>query len=235
MTCDQGCCPKEVLDLFCGGGGAAMGLHRAWPHAHITGVDIVPQKHYPFTFILADAMTFPLVGYDFIWASPPCQRYSKMTRRWNPAVHPDLIEPMRSRLVASGAQWVMENVEGAPLLNPLLLCGTMFGLTTKHGSQLRRHRIFESPSILPFSPRACMHNGSAIGVYGGGQHPQRRRPATIGVYGHADGSSKRDGLIQFGTDDRRTAMGIDWMATHELSQAIPPAYSEHIARQVAVT
>jgi DNA (cytosine-5)-methyltransferase 1 len=107
----------------------------------------------------------------------------------------------------------------------------MFGLQTKAGSQLRRHRYFEMPwfngLIIP-----CSHNKySAIGVYGGGQNPDRKRiPVTIGVWGHAGGTSKRDGLIQFGTKDRRDAMGIDWMTGNELSEAIPPVYTEYIGK-----
>jgi DNA (cytosine-5)-methyltransferase 1 len=133
----------KVLDLFCGAGGAAMGLHRAWPEAEILGVDIVPQPRYPFAFVQADAMTFPLEGYDFIWASPPCQGYSR-TRHlpWlKGKVHPLLIDPIRERLKSSGAPYCIENVGDSPLVGPTL-CGVMFGLP------VWRHRKFETSFFL---------------------------------------------------------------------------------------
>ena len=218
----------KALDLFCSAGGASIGLHKAG--FEVTGVDIKPQKNYPFEFHQADAIEYPLDGYDLIWASPPCQKFSAMTKRWKGRsdLHPDLIVPCRQRLKDSGSEYVIENVIGAPLINPVMLCGTMFCLQTKHGNQLRRHRIFETSFDIVLTPQCNHNNGSAIGVHGGGQHPDRRKPATIGVYGNAGGSSLRDGILQFNTQDRRDAMGIDWMTGKELSQAIPPAYSEFI-------
>lgn len=205
----------------------------------ITGIDIKPQPHYPFQFIQADALEYLRDHgheYDYIHTSPPCQRYSTMTRgRWQDRIdnHPDLIAPTRELLIRTGKPYDIENVPGARhlLINPIMLCGTMFGLQTRHGSQLRRHRFFElSWGFIP-TP-TCNHNKAfAIGVYGGGQHPGRRKvPATIGVWGHAGGSSNRDNLQQFTTQDRRDAMGIDWTTGAELSEAIPPAYTEYIAR-----
>lgn len=228
----------KLLDLFCCAGGAGMGYHRAG--FEVVGVDIDPQPRYPFEFHQADALEYLAEHgheFDVIHASPPCQHYSTMTKgRWQDRLesHPDLIAPVRALLQKIGKPYVIENVEGAraELVNPILLCGTMFGLQTKHGSQLRRHRYFEM-SIPMFLVPTCQHNkGSVIGVYGGGQNPARRRPATIGVWGHAGGSSNRDNLISFGTDDRREAMGIDWMVGDELSEAIPPAYTEYIGSQL---
>ena len=157
--------------------------------------------------------------------------------RWQDRLenHPDLIAPVRCLLIETGKPYVIENVGGAriELINPVMLCGTMFNLQTKHGSQLRRHRFFETNFQLGLTP-PCNHNkASAIGVYGGGQNPNRKRvPSTIGVWGHAGGTSTRDGLIQFGTQDRRDAMGIEWMTGNELSEAIPPAYTEYIGKQL---
>lgn len=221
----------KLLDLFCGAGGAAMGYYLAG-FDDITGVDIKPQPHYPFKFIQADAMTFPLEGYDAIHASPPCQKFSAMTRgRWKDREHVDLLTPIRERLLQSKTPFVVENVMGAPMVgNYIWLCGTMFGLKTKGGSQLRRHRLFELSFGFVLVPKCAHNNGSAIGVYVGGQNPARKRPATIGVWGHAGGASNRDGLVQFGTQDRRDAMGIDWMTGNELAEAIPPAYTEFIGR-----
>src|SRR5690348_4826231 len=129
----------RLLDLFCGGGAAAEGYHRAG-FDEIVGVDINPQPHYPFTFIQADALTFPLDGFDAIHASPPCQDFAQtryiVSRRGRE--YPRLIAPTRERLIASGLPWIMENVEGAPLMNPVTLCGTALGL------RVRRHRLFRS-------------------------------------------------------------------------------------------
>jgi DNA (cytosine-5)-methyltransferase 1 len=223
----------KVLDLYCKAGGAGMGFHLAG--ADVVGVDIEPQKNYPFEFHQADALEYLTdhgSEFDYIHASPPCQAHSAMTKgRWQDRVsnHPQLIEPTRELLLRLGKSFDIENVPGAPLINPIMLCGTMFDLKTKHGSQLRRHRYFETNwQVGLVAP--CNHNkGSAIGVYGGGQNPNRRNiPATIGIWGHAGGSSNRDNLLQFGTQDRRDAMGIQWMTGNELSQAIPPAYTKFL-------
>lgn len=225
----------RLLDLFCGAGGAAMGYHRAG-FTEIVGVDIKPQPRYPFTFFQGDALEYLATHgreFDAIHASPPCQKYSAMTKgRWKDREHVDLVASTRALLVAAGVPWVIENVPGSPLITPIELCGTQFGLQTEEGSQLRRHRWFESPFIFVLV-QPCQHNdGSAIGVYGGGQHPERRRPATIGVWGNSGGYCTRDDLHHYGLEARRQAMGIDWMTGPELSQAIPPAYTEFIGRQL---
>ena len=117
----------RALDLFCCAGGASEGLRRAG--FEVVGVDIEPQPHYPFEFHQADALTFPLDGFDFIWASPPCQAYT-LCQRIQKNEHPDLVAPIRERLHANGAPYCIENVPGAPLVEPIELCGTMFGLRT---------------------------------------------------------------------------------------------------------
>jgi DNA (cytosine-5)-methyltransferase 1 len=239
----------RALDLFCGAGGAAMGLHRAG--FDVVGIDNRPQPRYPFPFIQADALKPPvrLEDFDLVWASPPCQAHSAMRTMPNAKDHPDLIPPTRAMLEASGKAWVIENVPGAPLRSPLKLCGTMFGLGTKDGTaELRRHRLFETSFDALLAP-PCNHSAMMVcGVYGGHGRDHRRtignygdgagtnisnarkRKRSVGVYGHAVGSSVRDGTQQFSTQQRREAMGIDWMTGNELSQAIPPAYSEHIGR-----
>jgi DNA (cytosine-5)-methyltransferase 1 len=201
----------RVLDLFCGAGGAAMGLHRAWPGAEIVGVDIKPQPRYPFIFVQADAMEYPLGGFDFVWASPPCQHYTQMLNHGLTSRdgHPDLIGKVRARLFRSRTKWVIENVAGAPLVDAVMLCGLMFGLQTL------RHRYFESPICLR-APQHIKHVGKGIrNQRDGGQYYR--------CYGHETGQR------QWGK-----AMGIDWMKTPELAQAIPPAYSEYIARQLVL-
>lgn len=223
----------RLLDLFCGAGGASMGYHRAG--FEVEGVDIKPQPHYPFEFHQGDALTYSLDGFDAYHASPPCQFGSVMRLgRWKDRQHPNYIPAIRERLQSTDKPFVIENVEGSRrhLITPIKLCGTMLGLETSASNQLRRHRYFECGGFWLLVP-PCNHNRiSAIGVYGGGQHPLRRsrKPKTIGVWGHSGGSSNRDGYDQFGIDARREAMGIDWMIGAELSEAIPPAYTEYIGK-----
>lgn len=201
-----------------------MGYHRAG-FTEIVGIDIRPQKRYPFTFVQGDALNPPvrLEDFDAIHASPPCQKYTKLKAMWNAREHPDLVEPTREMLEASGVPFVIENVPGAPLGQSVMLCGTMFGLGSGD-AELRRHRYFELsfPQVALAPPCAHYYRGRANG----------RRRATIGVYGQAGGSSLRDGKDEFGSDERREAMGIDWMSGSELSQAIPPAFTEWIGRQL---
>jgi len=204
----------RALDLFCGAGGASEGLRRAG--FEVVGVDLEPQPRYPFTFHCADALTFPLDGYDLIWSSPPCQAYScgagmNGTRH----LHPDLIAAVRERM-PSGIPWVIENIMPAAsrLRSPFMLCGAMFGLG------VFRHRLFETsfPVLAPMHPRHA-------GRIGDGRYHT--------VTGHAGGSSRRDGWKGGTVKDWRRAMGIEWMTGDELAEAIPPAYSEWIALQLA--
>lgn len=202
----------RVLDLFCGAGGAGMGYSRAgfkW----IVGVDIKPQPNYPFAFVQADAMTFNLDGYDFIHASPPCQAHTTLRALQGDKEYPDLIAPTRERLIASGKPFIMENVMGAPLLNPITLCGSSFGL------RLRRHRLFESNYVL-FQP-PCRHYDSPcdIEILNHGKRLTRFVP----VYGSSGGKAPHLW---------NEAMGIDWMTKAELTQAIPPAYTEWLGKQM---
>jgi DNA (cytosine-5)-methyltransferase 1 len=140
----------RLLDLFCGAGGAAVGYHRAG--FDVVGVDLAPQPNYPFAFHQADAMAFPLDGFDAIHASPPCQHYANVTR-WTGQQddHPALIAPMRERLRTAGLPWVIENVRTGELRNAVVLCGSQFGLP------VRRHRYFESNADLPWMRPPCQH------------------------------------------------------------------------------
>lgn len=128
----------RALDLCCGAGGMSAGLVAAgWK---VTGVDIVDQPRYPYTFYRGDALEWPLEGYDYVHVSPPCQRFSDLAHRnGNGDDWPDLIGPLRERLQAWGGLWSVENVEGAPLHDPVMLCGTMFPTL-----RVIRHRLFES-------------------------------------------------------------------------------------------
>lgn len=207
----------RLLDLFCGGGGAAMGYHRAG--FKVVGVDNQPQPRYPFEFHQADAFEY-LAEYgqefDVIHASPPCQAYVQRNKNLE-TKHPRLIEPTRETLLALGKPYVIENVEGAPLIEPMRLCGTMFDLL------VLRHRLFESTIPLT-APSHCNHwgtvaSGDFAGVY------------AFGGKGHRHGKGVRDPGSAPGPDWGE-AMGIGWMTKKELSQAIPPAYTSHVGRQV---
>jgi DNA (cytosine-5)-methyltransferase 1 len=228
---DRGMTRPRLLDLFCCAGGAAMGYYRAG--FDVVGVDIRPQPRYPFAFHQGDALEFLRKhGHEFdaIHASPPCQAHTALKTMPNAKHHEDLIPETRELLLAAGKPFVIENVPGAPLRAAFLLCGTMFGLRTSCGAELWRHRYFEiNWNIGLVMP--CQHReaGKVIGVYGG-HGRDRRRVCT--VTGNAGGGSNRDGTQQFSTAERRLAMGIDWMTNAELSQAIPPAYTEFIGRQL---
>jgi DNA (cytosine-5)-methyltransferase 1 len=197
----------RLLDLFCGAGGCSVGYHRAG--FDVTGVDIEPQPNYPFEFHQGDAMTFPLEGFDVIHASPPCQRY--MTGGLvNRDTRPDLLGPIRARLAASGVPYVIENVPGAPLRRDLILCGSMFGL------DVRRHRWFElNPRMIALTP-SCDHSRPAAGVYGN-------------LHGKA---GAWPGMLPSDLPTWQKAMGVDWMTAPELSEAIPPAYTEFVGAQI---
>jgi DNA (cytosine-5)-methyltransferase 1 len=205
----------RALDLFCGAGGASMGLHRAG--FDVTGVDIKPQPRYPFRFVQADALEppFDLTKFDFIWASPPCQAYSVAAHmmRLGGKAYPDLVVLVRRMLVESGVAYAIENVPGSPLIHPTKLRGTMF-------PELRvvRERWFET-SWFMLQPMQVNEPRNLIFDHG-----------YVSVAGHGtQGWAHKRGL-RWSADLMRKCMGIDWMNRNELSQAIPPAYSEFIGR-----
>lgn len=179
-----------------------MGYSRAG--FDVVGVDIRPQPRYPFQFVEADALTVALDGFDAIHASPPCQRYSFATPHARRKNHPDLIAATRERLEASGIPWVMENVPGAPIRGDLAICGCQVGL------ELRRKRYFETSWRALVLMPPCEHNGPVVSVVGHGTPSWVR--AQLGY---------NPTIKQY-----REAMGIDWMNRNELSEAIPPAYTQ---------
>lgn len=203
-----------------------MGYHRAG--FDVVGVDHKPQPRYPFRFFrggaletlalilhgmavrLSDGSKLRIQDVDAIHASPPCQRYSRTRTIWN-REHPDLLGSARELLERSGKPWVIENVPGAPMRHPVMLCGTHFGLKVK------RHRLFECSEMLLVG-KECKHPAP-------GSFIQTGRPAKEG-----------DWMIVAGhiscVDVAKRAMGIDWMTRDELVQAIPPAYTEYIGRQL---
>ena len=200
----------KILDLFCGAGGAAKGYHRAG--FEVIGVDIKPQPHYPFEFHQADALEFPLEGFDAYHASPPCQGYSRLQIAGK--TYPKLIEPTRQVLTRTGLPFVIENVMGAPLLEPVILCGSMFSLG------VWRHRLFEIHSfhVIQLECRHTEHPFPLDVTGTGGPCLSRTTPGG-GIH------RKPRNMAQ-----ACKAMGIDWMTRKELTQAIPPAYTEFIGQ-----
>jgi DNA (cytosine-5)-methyltransferase 1 len=198
----------KALDLFCGAGGATRGLQRAG--FTVAGVDIDSQPHYIGEFFIkTDALTWQLEKgeYDFVWASPPCQKHTN-AQRIQKRNHPDLIPATREKLHAAGIPFCIENVVGAPLVNPIMLCGVQFGLGTY------RHRLFEcSFPIAQIKHETHWRAQAKMG-----------RPVQDGEFIQIVGNFSD-------VTKAREAMQIDWMTRDEMAQAIPPAYSKYIAEQ----
>ena len=223
----------RLLDLFCGAGGAAKGYQRAG--FYVVGVDIKPQPRYcGDEFVQADAMTWDALDifegrFDAIHASPPCQAYCALKTMPNKREHPELIAPMREIFTATGLPWVIENVFGAPLISPLLLCGSQFGLQAANGYALRRHRYFEASFAWPLLMTPCAHERRTVGVYGAKARDiakEKRHYARP-----KDTRGEPEGVV-LSKETGFEAMGIDWMNMDELSEAIPPAYTEWIGREL---
>jgi DNA (cytosine-5)-methyltransferase 1 len=209
----------RLLDLFCCAGGAGVGYARAG--FEVVGVDIVPRPSYPYEFIQADAMGLDpqfIASFDAIHASPPCQSYSDLAKRnGNGHEWPRLIEPVRNMLRASGRPYVIENVEGSPLLNAVVLCGTMFP-----GLRVLRHRLFEANFPIVAPPHK--------------KHPKvhtfDKRKSHFGKTNEWTDFVQVTGGGNCTLAAAREAMGIDWMTKGEINEAIPPAYTELIGRQL---
>lgn len=196
-----------------------MGYYRAG--FEVVGVDIDPQPRYPFEFIQADALTLDqdfLASFDAIHASPPCQSYSDLAKRnGNGHMWPRLVEPTRELLQSLGVPYIIENVEGAPLLDPVVLCGTMFP-----GLRVLRHRLFESNIELT----APAH----------GKHPlvftHDKRKAHYGKLDQNTSFVQVTGGGNSSIANAKDALGIDWMNKHELNESIPPVYTEYLAQEL---
>jgi DNA (cytosine-5)-methyltransferase 1 len=224
----------RLLDLFCGAGGAAVGYQRAG-FDQIVGVDIHPQPEYPFEFVQDDALDY-LEGlmfdredgyFDAVHASPPCQKFTAMKTMHNAGDHADLLTPTRALLRKVGLPYVIENVIGAPMPTAARLCGTSFGLGIQSPPrQLRRHRYFES-SVLLWGTE-CHHDGPTIGIYGDHARDRRRveKNGEITQRGIDFPDSQKIALAQ-------EALGMPWVQSWKgLSQAIPPAFTEYIGKQL---
>jgi DNA (cytosine-5)-methyltransferase 1 len=200
----------KLLDLFCGAGGAGYGYYLAG--FEVFGVDIKFFKRNPHPMIVMDwkeALWKYYKDFDLIHASPPCQAYSfaALPHRMKGKEYPDLIGEVREELIKTGKDYVIENVPGSPLINPIVLNGSVFGLL------VHRKRLFECnfPAKQPIIPLS-------------------KAPLKMGR------SPKEGDVIQpvgnfIGRDYARKQMEIDWMTTRELAQAIPPSYTKYIGEQ----
>lgn len=204
----------KLLDLFCGAGGASTGYHNSG--FNVTGVDVKHGKRYPFTYMrmsIEQVTQDMLTEFDVVHASPPCQTFS-ITKNLRIAQGKstdkvDWLPYTRDLLEKSGKPYIIENVPGAPLRDPITLCGSSFGL------KVRRHRLFESN--LPITGSTC-------------DHKTQGRP--VGVYGSMKDEIPQGGKTAESIEQARDAMGIDWMIWSELVEAIPPAYTEFIGHQI---
>ena len=209
----------KLLDLFCGVGGASVGYAQAGFEVH--GVDLKHGKRYPFTYIRADVLDILkdqsfINQFDVIHASPPCQTHS-ITKHLRNAQGKstsklDLIPETRAALIASGKPYIIENVPGSPLINPVQLCGSSFDL------KVRLHRLFESN--MPLIGSVC-------------NHKKQGRP--IGVYGSLNDEIPQGGKTATTIDEARNAMGMDWAIWSELVEAIPPAFTKYLGEQIRKT
>ena len=206
----------RLLDLYCKAGGASKGYQLAG--FEVVGVDIKKQKRYPYEFIQADCLELMkdmefLRSFDVIAASPPCQTHSITQHLRNAQGKStdkiDLIPQTREALVATGKPFVIENVPGSPLINPIQMCGSHFEL------KVRRHRRFESNLPLIGSP--C-------------KHKEQGKP--VGIYGSMRDEIPGGGHTAKTIEQAREAMGIDWMIWGELVEAIPPIYTQEIGKQL---
>lgn len=216
----------KMVDVCCCAGGTSMGYHRA--EFCVTGVDINPQPRYPFRFVQADAVAY-LENHASEYAvgagSPPCQHWSPLNA-YNHVEYPQLIAPVRDRFLDAGLPYVIENVEAAALelKDPILLCGPMFGL------KVYRHRLFEANWPLLAPPHLkhealCSRNGYL---------PTERRPF-MSIHGGRHSKAWQSAAceaMRLPHLDVRVSGADTKTAIREICEAIPPAMTEHVGRQL---
>lgn len=204
----------KALDIFCCAGGASDGLVRAG--FTVYGVDLDEQPEYPHAFLRRDVLSlspYELRRYDLVWASPPCQAFTAYKRRSGHVREAlNLIPQTRKLLRATGVPYIIENVVGAPLESPVMLCGSMFGL------DVQRHRIFETSFRVAQPP--CRHDAWTPRFPGAtNRAPMSRKTVEVGVY-------------RIPVETQRKAMGVDRpVSLHKLSQMVPPAFAEWLGLQ----
>ena len=205
----------KLLDLFCGAGGASMGYAMAG--FDVTGIDVKHGKRYPYTYIRGDVRDYLnpdfLIQFDVIAASPPCQTFSATKHLRNAqgksTSKVNMIPEVRDALIASGKPYIIENVPNAPLIDPVLVCGSAFGL------KVRRHRLFESN--VPLKGTVCDH---------------RAQGKPVGIYGSMRDEIPNGGHTAKTMDEANKAMGISHMIWGELVESIPPAYTNYLGMQI---
>ena len=238
----SGVTKPKLLDLFCCAGGAGHGYEQAGFEVYSVDIDPQPRNPHPFhqgdavdvlrrliagekfAFTSRDGASVELGIEDFaaVHASPPCQAFSAMKHMPDAKEHPELIEPIRELLQKIDLPWAIENVVGAPLDGAIVLCGTMFDLGAA-GFSLQRHRQFETNFDIE-APRECDHSKPTIGIYGG--HVRCRSTKFW----------RNTGADFPGYDKRALAVeamgGTAWMTMNQMSEAIPPAYSQYVGRHM---
>ncbi|MFI9105794.1 DNA methylase [Streptomyces fildesensis] len=212
----------RLLAAFCGVGGDTAGYQQAG--FHVTGVDLHPQPRYVGdAFHQGDAVAFIRDHgheFDFIHAGPPCQFDCTLTAGTNAvrgAAYPDLLEPTRQALEATGRPHAIEQPPGRAsrrMRIDVTLCGEMFNLG------VLRHRNFELGGWTAPQPRHLAHRGRVAGM----RHGVWYQGPYFAVYG--DGGGK-------GTVPQwQQAMGIHWTDVRkEIAEAIPPAYGQWLGEQ----
>lgn len=203
-----------MLDLFCCAGGAGMGYFRAG--FDVVGIDKNPQSNYPFEFHQGDALEYLAEHgheYDIVHASPPCQPFTAYRRKGHGVggSYLNLIPETRAALIALGKPYVIENVEGSPLEEAVRLCGSSFGLN------VRRHRFFESNVELSGLP--CDHTWQTPRFPPATNRKNLRSTVEVGVW-------------RIPLEVQQQAMGMNWSTLRELSEAIPPAYTQFVGKQL---
>lgn len=218
-----------LLDLFCCEGGASAGYVRAG--FEVLGVDIAPQKRYPYRFLQADALGFlqwlmdsgAIRQFAAVHASPPCQHESTL-KSMVTHYYPDLLAPTRDALVKMGKEtgipWIVENVATAAMHQGIQICGTALGLN------VRRHRRFDSSHLL-YGPGRCKHDLDNINVYGHNAWNYRKRSEE---YRHWHRHNANQCPVPKVV--AATAFEAEWMTLHGLAECIPPAYTEFLGRQL---
>ncbi|MEW2546568.1 DNA methylase [Streptomyces sp. NPDC047002] len=200
-----------------------MGYWRAG--FDVYGVDLLERPRYPFHFLRADAVAAfhaTCQDFDLIHTSPPCQASCTLTKGTNRGrLYTDLIPVVREVCAWYGVPYVIENVTGAAVRKDLTLCGEMFALG------VIRHRHFEigwhgAPPLA--RPAHRKHRGPVRGW----RHGVYRDGPYVAAYGKGGGKAT--------VREMQQAMDITWTDIHEeLTEAIPPAYTQYIGRQFITT